>query len=89
MSKSYPTRAVNPTITNGAPSLDALRSAIVTPVVLIGGVSATVAFAGLTPQFTGVYQLNVVVPQVASGVQSVQIVGGGIVSTAQTIMAVQ
>ena len=34
----------------------------ITPMVSIGGQNATVLFAGLAPDFVGVYQLNVVVP---------------------------
>lgn len=40
-----------------------VRRDVTAPVrVLIGGVEATVVFAGLSPQFVGVYQLNVTVP---------------------------
>ena len=38
------------------------------PNVTIGGVTATVSFSGLSPQFVGVNQLNVVVPNVPAGV---------------------
>ncbi len=37
------------------------------PFVAIGNVSAEIQFSGLSPQFVGVYQLNVVVPNVALG----------------------
>ena len=38
------------------------------PLVTIGGLSAQVPFSGLTPQFPGVNQLNVVIPaNVATG----------------------
>jgi uncharacterized protein (TIGR03437 family) len=56
--------AVNPTILSGHNSLDQLRFTVVQPTVLIGNVPATVQFSGLTPSFPGVYQLNIVVPQV-------------------------
>jgi uncharacterized protein (TIGR03437 family) len=54
--------AVTPAIANGANSVDQLRSTNVTPTVMIGGVQAQVLFSGLTPQFTGVNQVNIVVP---------------------------
>jgi uncharacterized protein (TIGR03437 family) len=54
--------AVTPTIANGANSVDQLRHTNVTPTVTIGGIQAQVLFSGLTPQFTGVNQVNIVVP---------------------------
>ena len=59
--------AVNPPIQNGVNSLDQLRFTVATPTVLIGNVQAQVLFSGLTPSFPGVYQLNIVVPPVATG----------------------
>jgi hypothetical protein len=44
-----------------------------TPIVLIGGVAAHVEFSGLAPGLAGVNQLNVVVPQVPPGQQTVAI----------------
>jgi uncharacterized protein (TIGR03437 family) len=58
---------VTPAVQSGHDSLDQLRTTTVTPTVLIGNAPSTVAFSGLTPQFPGVYQLNVGVPQVAAG----------------------
>lgn len=56
--------------------------------VAIGGVSATVLFSGLTS--AGLYQLNVVVPNVASGDQPLQaIVSGGIQTPAGVYITVQ
>ena len=63
--------AVTPTEANGsAPAYDAnnvLHTTVVTPTVLIGNVQAQVLFSGLSPQFPGVYQLNVYVPQIPAG----------------------
>jgi uncharacterized protein (TIGR03437 family) len=55
--------AVDPPINDGVNSADALRLATTTVEVTIGGVPAQVAFAGLAPEFAGVFQLNVVIPQ--------------------------
>src|ERR1035437_3039533 len=54
--------AVDPPAVNGAASLDALRTATTTPTVLIGGKAAQVVFAGMSPQFVGVNQINVAIP---------------------------
>ena len=55
--------AVNNPVANGANTVDALRTTTTTPEVLIGGKNAVVAFSGLAPQFVGVNQLNVVIPE--------------------------
>jgi uncharacterized protein (TIGR03437 family) len=47
---------------DGANSLDALRATNTQPNVRIGGDAAQLQFSGLSPQFVGVNQLNVVVP---------------------------
>ena len=52
----------NPPGVTGNDSLDAMRSTTATPIVLIGNISARVTFSGLSPQFVGVYQVNVVIP---------------------------
>ena len=60
--------AVDIPVASGANSLDQLRRTVGNPTVSIGGVPASVAFSGLTPQFPGVNQLNIVVPTgVATG----------------------
>lgn len=74
---------------DGENSLDQLRTNLVTPQIMIGGVSAQVQFAGLSPQFVGVNQINVTVPNIAPG-NSVpfQILLGGITTSAGVTMAV-
>ncbi len=60
------------------------------PTVLINNVPAGFLFAGLSPGYPGVYQVNIRVPQVAAGVTlPFQIQIGGITSTASTTIAVQ
>jgi uncharacterized protein (TIGR03437 family) len=70
--------------TDGENSLDKLRNTINTPTVLIGGVSAFVEFSGLSPQYVGVYQLNVQVPATVTpgSAVPVQIQMGGITTPA-------
>lgn len=80
---------VTPAVSNGVNSMDKLRNAVTTPTVLIGGQPATVLFAGLTPQYPGVNQINVIVPQnvtLGNGV-TVQIQSGGITSTDKVTMS--
>jgi uncharacterized protein (TIGR03437 family) len=61
---------VNPPVPTGSAAPFAPHSATVNPVgVMIGGVAASVQFAGLTPGLVGVYQVNAVVPAVAAGDQ--------------------
>lgn len=82
--------AVTPTIADGdAPNL-VLTSVNTQPVVTIGGITATVAFAGLQPQFPGVYQLNITVPQNAptGNAVPIQVQVGGVTSPATFTIAV-
>jgi uncharacterized protein (TIGR03437 family) len=53
---------VNPPPLDGANSSDTMRQTTSMPTVQIGGMGAQVSFSGLSPQFVGIYQLNVVVP---------------------------
>ena len=55
---------------------------------LIGGVSAPVAFSGLSPQFVGVNQLNVVVPNVPPGTATLQLDVAGTRSSDKVTIAV-
>jgi len=58
---------VNPAVADGATPGQLLSNTVTTPQVMIGGQSAQVKFAGLAPQFAGLYQINAVVP---SGTQT-------------------
>ena len=75
---------------SGQNSLDQIRRTVVTPVVLVGGMSAPVLFSGLSPQFVGVNQLNITVPTASAGGDTVplQIQAGGITTTDRTTIAV-
>jgi uncharacterized protein (TIGR03437 family) len=81
---------VDPPVANGADSLDTLRRTVIPADVLIGGAQAQVLFSGLSPQFPGVYQLNVVVtPGVPTGnAVPLQVRTGGMTSTDQVTIAV-
>ncbi|MBV8845965.1 MAG: hypothetical protein JO307_24410 [Bryobacterales bacterium] len=82
--------AVDNTPANGAASLDMVRNTLAVPTVLIGGNSAQVLFHGLSPQFPGVNQINLVVPQVSSGSSvPIQLQMGNITSTNQVVIAIQ
>jgi uncharacterized protein (TIGR03437 family) len=81
---------VDPPLANGADSLDALRRTVMMTSVLIGGREAQVLFSGLSPQFPGVYQLNVVVaPETPTGnAVPIQLRIGGLTSTDRVTIAV-
>jgi uncharacterized protein (TIGR03437 family) len=54
---------VTPAVSSGSAAPDSPRSPTTNPVtVTIGGQSATVSFAGLAPEFVGVYQINATIP---------------------------
>jgi len=82
--------AVNPSGVNGAASLDALRTATTMPTVLIGGKAATMVWAGMSPQFVGVNQINVAVPTgtPTGDAVSLQLSLGGVTTTASVTIAV-
>lgn len=55
--------ALNPALNDGAAASTTVLSRITDSVnVYVGGIKATVAFAGAAPGFVGLYQLNVVIP---------------------------
>jgi uncharacterized protein (TIGR03437 family) len=82
--------AVTPALADGAAPGSVLTQVNTPPVVMIGGITAPVAFAGLQPQFPGVYQLNVTVPAGAPSGNAVplQIQVGGVTSPASFTIAV-
>ncbi len=60
------------------------------PTILFGGVAVTPAFSGLTPQFPGVNQINVVVPAGITGnAVPLQIRQGGLTSSDKVVIAIQ
>jgi len=74
---------------DGANSLDKLRNTLVKPVVTVGGVTAQVLFSGLSPQFVGVNQVNIVVPDVPAGNSvPIQMQMGGITSPSNITIAI-
>jgi uncharacterized protein (TIGR03437 family) len=81
--------AVTPVIADGAVAGSLIRTAITTPVVLVGGVPARVTFAGLSPEFVGVDQINIVVPSAEGDTVSLQIEAGGIRTTEKIVIAVR
>ena len=85
--------AVNPPVANGNNANDGvLHTATTMPTVLLGGsMSAPVAFAGLSPQFVGVNQINIAVPANAptGNAVSLQIQVGGMTSAAGVTIAIQ
>jgi uncharacterized protein (TIGR03437 family) len=83
--------AVDSTPSNGAASLDKLRTATTTPTVLVGNKPATVVFAGLSPQFVGVNQINVGLPAgtPTGNAVSLQIQVGSVTTSSSVTIAVQ
>jgi uncharacterized protein (TIGR03437 family) len=79
---------VTPSDSDGVGSLDAERKATTQPTILINGKPAEVLFAGLSPQFVGVNQINVIVPKVTAGTVPLQIKSGGIETTDKATIAV-
>lgn len=54
--------AVSAPLADGASSSDQARNTLTQPTVMIGGVAAQVMFSGLSPEFVGINQVNVVIP---------------------------
>lgn len=85
--------AVSPPVPDGraAPTSEPFARTTTQPVVTIGGVPATVLFAGPVPGLVGLYQINVQVPPGvrAGSAVPIQISMGGVTSTDQVTMGVQ
>jgi uncharacterized protein (TIGR03437 family) len=79
---------VTPTIGDGVPPNETVRSVGPTP-VFIGGIRCHVPFAGLSSSQVGVNQLSVVVPAGVHGTVPLQINAGGIVTSADVVIVVQ
>jgi uncharacterized protein (TIGR03437 family) len=64
-----------------------LAATLATPTVMVGPVQAKVSFAGLSPGFVGLYQVNLQIPQTAPSGPAVPVVLtiGGIASNTATI----
>jgi uncharacterized protein (TIGR03437 family) len=60
---------------------------VTTPQVTIGGVPATVSFAGIVG--AGLYQLNVIVPAAGSGDQPLQATVGGATTQSNIFLTLQ
>jgi uncharacterized protein (TIGR03437 family) len=59
--------ATDPSVASGQATPNSpLSNVVAEPTVTVGGQSSTVAFAGLTPGFVGLYQINFQVPSSAS-----------------------
>jgi trimeric autotransporter adhesin len=82
---------VDPPVEDGRASLDALRYATTMPAVLVGGIEAQVVFAGLSPQFPAVNQINIVVPANApiGNAVPLQIRLGGLTTSDQVTIAIR
>ncbi len=72
-----------PTEPDGKPGLsNPLADTTATPTITIGGQNAPVQFSGLAPNFVGLYQVNVTVPQgISAGLQPIICQIGGVTST--------
>jgi uncharacterized protein (TIGR03437 family) len=68
--------------------IEPLMTALESPIVLIGGLPAEVLFAGIAPQYVGVYQVSVLLPAGVSAGAAVpiQILSGGAASNVATIV---
>jgi uncharacterized protein (TIGR03437 family) len=82
--------AVSPSVSNGEAAGTTLRTANTAPAVMVGGQAVNVIFAGLTPQFPGVNQINITLPAgtPTGNAVPIQISVGGIVTSNTITIAV-
>lgn len=80
--------AVTPSIADGTESSDQVRTAIATPTVTVGGIPATVTFAGLYSQGVGVDRLDVLVPAGVAPSDSVIVTVKGPANTDLALLAI-
>ena len=80
---------VTPSVQSGHDSLDQIRKTNLTPTPLIANTPSPLYFSGLTPQYPGVYQLNIGVPQVTPGnAVPLQVQVSGVTSPATATIAI-
>lgn len=78
--------AVSPAVADGAAApLSPLSYVSAAVSATVGGQAANVAFSGLAPGYGGLYQVNVIVPQLSTGSYSLQITAGGAASNSLTV----
>ena len=82
--------ALDSALANGTNSRDKLRNVVVPPQVMVNGMTSQVLFAGISPDFVGVYQVNAIVPGVAGTGNSMPLQWqvSGLSSPATTTIAV-
>jgi adhesin/invasin len=66
----------HPLPTGSPASSNPLSNATVVPTVTIGGANAVVQFAGMSPGFVGLGQINMVIPKLANGTYPVVVTQG-------------
>lgn len=77
---------VNPPVATGVAAPAAPLSYVTaTATATIGNANAPVKFAGLAPGFAGLYQVNILVPPMASGQYPLQVAVNGVLSNAALI----
>jgi uncharacterized protein (TIGR03437 family) len=83
--------AVNPPVQTGNNVTDGVaHNTATTPTVTVGGIGAQVVFSGISPQFVGVYQINIVIaPGTPTGDKiPLQISMGGVTTPSTITIAV-